>query len=231
MLLSEAAPTDDDEKVRRNLVAFSAAVVLLAWLGIPFSAIAEKLVGVAHPALNPLRTWTAGGAVLLYLAMRFHFTGGGKTAFDALTKLWWSNVHWQLDALMKREASAVSHQSWWTPSIAQAMNRAEDVFSKHGYSGEPLRTLQFRQDTSVNEARWTFVGGATMRVDFLNRNMSPPSIITHYTEDLRYKIPVGTAARVSARALWGTWLYSEEAVAWMFPIWLALAASGSLATG
>jgi hypothetical protein len=69
---------DDDDKARRNLVVFSSLVVLAAWIRLPLTAVAEKLLsapgGWAGPAVQPWRVWVAVLAVLAYLALRFRFS-------------------------------------------------------------------------------------------------------------------------------------------------------------
>lgn len=225
MVLDGLVPTDEDKKVRRNLVAFSAAVFLLAWLGIPLSSVAEKLLGSGQVRLHPLRAWVAAAGVLLYLAMRFHFSGGGKTAFKELGKLWLSNVHWGIDGLVKRQSVPDRYLSWWAPPIPEVLARAEAEFVQRGYSGERSIQLTFRQDTSRNEARWTFAGQADVEVTFLNPTVNPPTSIVSHTERIECNVPLSRRITVSAIALWRSWFFSEQAVAWMFPVWLALAAS------
>lgn len=225
MVLDGVAPTDEDDKVRRNLVAFSAAVLLLAWLEIPLSAVTEKLVGAAHRPLDPLRAWTAGAVVLFYLAVRFHFSGGGKTAFQELSKLWQMLVHWDLEARMEQVSRQDVHPHWWSAPLDDVLEHADAKLAASGYAGKRDRHFQLQRDTSQNEARWTFAGRAKVEVAYWNSAMVPPTHILSHAEELDYKLPMWLRVLVSAKALWGSWLYSEQAVAWMFPVWLALAAS------
>jgi hypothetical protein len=224
--LDDVTPSDEDGKVRRNLVAFSAAVVLLAWLQIPLASVAEKLLGTSHHSLNPLRAWTAGAVVLFYLAVRFHFSGGGKAAFAELTKLWQTLAHWDLDARMKAVPGQWTKQKWLGTPIEEVLQRAEATFTLSGYAGTRERHVILRQDISKNEARWTFSGRSHVEVTYWNPKSEPRTHILSHSEEVSYSLPWWVCVLVSAKALWSSWLYSEQAVAWMFPVWLALAASG-----
>lgn len=68
----------DDSKIRRNLVVFSALIILLAWLRIPVGEIAAgllKLDKLSQPIqISQFRLWVACFAVLLYLSLRYRFT-------------------------------------------------------------------------------------------------------------------------------------------------------------
>lgn len=74
---------DSDDKVRRNLVAVSGAVVLGAWLNLEPQSIIKKLLGgQAGLAIESWRIWSAICALLLYLAMRYRFSTMMKEAVD-----------------------------------------------------------------------------------------------------------------------------------------------------
>ena len=68
----------DDSKRRRNLVVFSAAILLIGWLKIPAWAITEKFASstvLGHDYTAPAtRLWVATLAILLYLMVRFWFS-------------------------------------------------------------------------------------------------------------------------------------------------------------
>lgn len=72
-------PVDDDDlKVRRNLVVYSAIILSLAWLDIPFSAIVGQFVRNDFPDIEGYRLWSIGLAVLAYLGIRYSFSAEGE---------------------------------------------------------------------------------------------------------------------------------------------------------
>lgn len=63
---------DADDKVRRNLVVFSAVVIGLGFLGVPVGSVAEKLIGKGAP-IPANRLIAVALAVLIYLLARYRF--------------------------------------------------------------------------------------------------------------------------------------------------------------
>lgn len=224
--MSELLPDDDDTKARRNLLAFSAVILLLAWLRLPLVDIADKVGGATAAARlgkEPARLWTATAAILLYLAVRFHFFGGGREAFKKLTEKYNNLVHWDLDARMKAQSNTPDG-TWWL-SLPSVIDRAREKLAAYPYSGQPGVVFRFQQDTGTNEARWVFTGRATVTIMYVN-DMNPPGVIFAHNDDIEYSVPLTSRFRIGARAFWLSWLFSEEAIAWMFPVWLALGAAG-----
>lgn len=107
---------DDDQKIRRNLVAFSSAVLLLAWLDIPFSALLGKLIDVKVSQPSDSRLWIAGLVVLTYLGIRYSFSAEGRKYRDELNRELQSIKVGTAIALAQRQADYFS----WTghePSV------------------------------------------------------------------------------------------------------------------
>jgi hypothetical protein len=69
---------DDDDKIRRNLVVFSAAILLVAWLEIPIQALIDRAPAGATLKVSSLRAWGAAGVVLGYLVLRYRFSPFAK---------------------------------------------------------------------------------------------------------------------------------------------------------
>lgn len=63
---------DDDEKVRRNLMISSFAVLLFFWLNLPEGAIVKRILGDDYEtSISPMKLWIAIAAVLIYQIVRF----------------------------------------------------------------------------------------------------------------------------------------------------------------
>lgn len=89
---------DDDDKVRRNLIVVSFAVVLYFWLELPDTLIARKLIG-DEATLSGWKVWLVLVVVILYLLLRF---------FSATTlSKEWAAAAAQLQA--KRIAFLIAH--------------------------------------------------------------------------------------------------------------------------
>jgi len=78
---------DDDDKIRRNLVVFSAAVLVVAWLEIPVQPVVAKWLGAEGWRLHPVKLWLAVLAVDVYLILRFRFGDQTRETAEELTKV------------------------------------------------------------------------------------------------------------------------------------------------
>lgn len=85
---------DEVSKIRRNLVAVSAAIMLAWWLQAPLDKISEKVLGTTVGSNFEWRAWFAATIVLLYFALRFRF----------------SKEHTEAIAEMENEAGAVGRR-------------------------------------------------------------------------------------------------------------------------
>jgi ABC-type multidrug transport system fused ATPase/permease subunit len=85
-------PMDEDDKVRRNLVVASAAVLLCAWLKVSIPALANRLMSGPTSApsitLDPVRLWAGALVVLVYLLLRFRFCKATGEAWTDYKKEW-----------------------------------------------------------------------------------------------------------------------------------------------
>lgn len=75
---------DEDEKIRRNLVALSALILIAAWLEIPFSAVVAKFVDGGHIAPEAYKLWVVGFALLIYMGLRYSFSPEGARYESAI---------------------------------------------------------------------------------------------------------------------------------------------------
>ncbi|QRF60239.1 hypothetical protein [Variovorax paradoxus] len=79
---------DEDAKVRRNLVAVSSVILLLAWLDVPLSAIAGRLLGEkpesATFVLPAWKVWLAGLVLLNYCLVRYLYSDEAEKGRSAL---------------------------------------------------------------------------------------------------------------------------------------------------
>lgn len=65
---------DEESKIRRNLLAVSAAILLFAWLNVPTGTVAKRIFGdTENWVLSPARFWPPVLALLFYLAARFQY--------------------------------------------------------------------------------------------------------------------------------------------------------------
>jgi hypothetical protein len=78
--------TDDtDEKIRRNLLIFSAALVIFYWLGIEDTQLLEKFSSIPKIPNVELKIDLLTTLILLYLILRYRFSK--KATLVAMNKM------------------------------------------------------------------------------------------------------------------------------------------------
>jgi hypothetical protein len=221
MLPDQLSPDDGDEKkVRRNLVAFCSAVLLLAWLGVPLSIISGKLMAPELP-VDPLRAWIAAAAVLLYLAVQFHFNGGGQEAAEKLQESYRTGLASDVYAMVLRQSHAGKLDDWWTPTGAEAVAGTDQMLAERTPQSPWGRLLRIDLQPG---SRWSTQGRAMLKVLYT----SPPSsdkVIFQHELPLEYALPPRVWVSIVPRRCWLTWGFSQQAMAWVLPAFLAITAS------
>jgi hypothetical protein len=219
---------DDDDKVRRNLVVFSAGVVLLAWLRLPLTVATERLMGSTGTwQASPGRAWAAAAVVLMYLTARFYYTGGGRKAIDKLSKQYNVLLHLGIGRLVDKMASQSSIDSvcTWNPSVAELVQGwARDYAAAgHPLNISPRLSIGSRDRNGGNI--WSKSGKAEVRAFWAEGNNTPQKILYHQRADVTYELRFPTRLRTSARAFCFSWVLSEDALSLLAPYLLASAAA------
>lgn len=148
----EGIPTDDtDDKVRRNFLAVSGAIVLAWWLRlkVPFLA---KVFGVPLDSDNIERVWTAALVLLAYFGLRYHFSSGRESAWKACKQDHNNRLFQRIARVLARAVHAQERDSY-----VQAVKAT-------GHTPEPyLRVSDFLVD--VESARFHKVDFTFRRSD------------------------------------------------------------------
>ncbi|MDR7148255.1 hypothetical protein J2W49_000183 [Hydrogenophaga palleronii] len=92
---------DGDDKVRRNLVVFSALILASAWLGRPEMWLLSTLINVDAPPLA-WRVTTLALSVLIYLVARYWFSQAHTAARSAMSVDWSRNMSRVRDTLIEK---------------------------------------------------------------------------------------------------------------------------------
>jgi len=98
------AALDEDDKIRRNLVVASVAVVLVWWLDVPLSLILAKFGDTGRPLpFVAWRVWAAVLVILLYLILRYRFAPDTTEAIRMLRENWRHRRNLETQALLRRQ--------------------------------------------------------------------------------------------------------------------------------
>jgi hypothetical protein len=227
---------DDDDKVRRNLVVFSGGVLLLSWLAVPLTSVTERLIGpVTGWQINPNRAWAAAGVTLVYLAARFYF-GGGAAAIEKVVKRYGNLLHWGISNLVtgKAERGSLESLAVWDPPIAPFIQQWSEAYRTTGQPANIKPRISIGATDGTGTNIWALKGKAQLRAHWIAPG-NAQVVLHHEHAEIGYRLRKLTRARVWGRAVWLSWMFSEEAFSLLAPFWLAIGAgaviSWKLASG
>jgi hypothetical protein len=208
---------DDDDKVRRNLVVASAAVILAWFLELPVQrlAAASKIDQWFPP---PRKVWLASLAVLVYLAWRYRFSDMGKRVLrrtrSYYRKLVSVSVHQYVSARFdpRRDVNTILDRNW--SDMCDAVRRANLVAlgdQAHSYDYRGFDILQRIGRQGIVEVKIVLT--------------SPGEGIPGSVQ-ARFQLPRGFIPRMHVYSALAAIVYSEHAVERLFPTVLWICAIG-----
>jgi len=155
---------DDDQTIRRNLVTYSAALILLTWLDIPFSALLAKLFELKSSPPENWKLWVAGLSVLVYLGVRYSFSAEGRKYQSELSReLQGIQVNYAM-AMAQRQANYFT-RTGKEPAVfsgklnSQIQEKSEDMGDQAKRSGRPKITLSMAE---YDKAPYRFTMGSAL---------------------------------------------------------------------
>jgi hypothetical protein len=212
---------DEDDKVRRNLVMVSSAILISAWLEVPFAAFIGKLVDISYVKPDSWKVWVVGFFVMIYLALRYSFSSDGS---DYRT-----SVKSEIDMLRRHKAVDFAQSqadSFTNTGKEPVVFRGElggliaNVQAERPASHRPKMkvTLAEQRDTP-----WSFKAG----IDF-----EWPTTGGGFTSCSGNTLDVLIAGRqrwlVEAKTQLHCWVYSESSIKYLVPVVLGLSATATL---
>ena len=219
---------DTDDKIRRNLVAFSSVVILGAWLGLPLSAVADRVLAAGTvDKLEPWRVWSAVVAELVYLVLRFRFSKETRSDAFAAREEWRKVVRRQVERLLRRDFHRFVQTGRDSPHFKDLVSRVTSEQqtieaglqsigqSKPGIGGVHFQTKAPSEPDPISIE----VGTADFHFHWPQR---PGSAAGSFSIDFRVK--GWTLRYLKAKALVIIAGYSVACVRFVVPIALALAA-------
>lgn len=151
---------DDDDKVRRNLMVVSTAVLAYFWFALPDGLLLQRLFGTkVEVEIDARKVWIAIVAILVYQMHRYYAVGTRAKEFKT-----------EVDLLKRRANDMVLHEI-----ETQIVNQTAVIGS--GYFPKPavLHDASSHQFSSVALPPWSdlqFIGyGAPPRAGFWNGSL------------------------------------------------------------
>ncbi|USS44472.1 hypothetical protein [Burkholderia glumae] len=214
---------DLPDKLRRNLVALSAAIVAITMFHLSFKP-TGTLLGFAEVGnVTPLKVWTALSAVLVYVFLRYWFhddTGADRQGLAAhYTQLRYAAIQ----RYLTRDAKLYFLMRRRQPRWIEGLDAPKDSIFVGIYkaAGRPSTVdLSANVEPFVNSP-WS--GEVSFSVDVRWRGGQKRGV--HNNERHPYRLPRGMAIYISTTIALRTAVYSKSAVDLLVPMVLAAVAA------
>lgn len=244
---------DDNDKVRRNLVAMSTATILVAWLDVPVQTVLQHAVAKDWTP-NFLKGWVAAYIVLFYLTMRFRFEQEGDNALKLAREIY-SRM---LNELILKEVThdmALSSRTWWKTARFLVETAFRSYLGKSGIELRPSEDIDTLSEDQIDERRERIVwmhsdwGSDSIQIEpkSIRFRHTPVAIHTRRFGRGRVELTSETvntdpsqkrtfysnfylspfrALRIHLLAYLFSWIYSRASLVNLLPFILGLVASG-----
>jgi hypothetical protein len=214
---------DTDEKIRRNLVAASAAVLLTTSLGIPFEVIVRRLLVGDATFVAPARLLAVLFGVLAYLLARYRFSDDGEHLIERLeleaTHLTHSLIRlygaWHAGRYVRTGRSSAVFSPTMESLVSDIAERNNLLAA--GAVVRPRRIV-IAHDGAISD--WSVACSVGMEWD-------APQLVSTAGGS---RLTVSRSARkvINAVAWFGGCTYSKASITSLVPLWLAGLAIASL---
>lgn len=213
---------DDDDKVRRNLVVTSAALIGVWFLEIPLVKILPGSIDAATWAPAPWKAWLVFLAVLVYQAARYYFSSERRAVLQSIGEAYKAVVDQQVAARLDRELKALPHDL--------PPDRTTDLGIDYPTLRSRFNTFMVAQAVPVGSVitykGFGFLGldGTKGEVELRYEIDGPGYVGDPLNLRMPFKLTFPGLYVVNGRAIWKSWIFSEPAVNLLTPFALATAA-------
>jgi len=206
---------DTDEKIRRNLIVASTAVLLGAWLNLPALAIVKRVLGEdAGSSVQPWRLWAAVIALLLYLSLRYRFSDGVRHAWDT------NRAEFQSFRIAAMDAMLVSEAKRYTKTGAESSAFYSELNSYVASRGGTRKT---RPEIALNKITHHTPGKGEAE---LSLSWSAEHVSDSSDRPIGFELSKQDSRIANARALVRLLAYSRSSTSMLVPSTMAALALG-----
>jgi hypothetical protein len=219
---------DDEDKVRRNLVVFSAAIIAVAVFELPIADMARALVnphGIGNWQLKSPRAWWAALAVLAYLWLRFHFSKDGRESVGKMIEAQSSDLARRQSAYLEGIARAAMAGEPDYKSVVDSIAALKEQHVANARARHPHHTFSDPSYDLGHSSAAGWRGSSTFNFRVLSVGGASPAM---YNQEWKVDVPFspGARLRLTLATFARAWLWSGTALVYFVPLGLAVIAAG-----
>lgn len=220
---------DTQDKVRRNLVVFSAAIVIGWFLDLKMTDMSKLLVSTNIANVDAGRIWIVILAVLIYLILRYRFDSYTDSQIASLFGEMKAQRNNYLFKYLLRKINRINQTGQFSPifntSLAEAVNRGKEELEKQHSQNISFRLHIFNpwgdespDDLSRLNTMWE--GTIGVSEEYLREGFSR-SLVTSSGQRHDFSIPFSGRTWIKTHSFIHVVSYSKSAVDLIVPMILA----------
>jgi hypothetical protein len=212
---------DDNDKVRRNLVVASSAIIIFAWLGLNETILFERLFGNQVTTIS-WRVSILSIAILAYLSLRYRFADSTIKDYGRLIGEWCeilaNNTDRRIHSIFKKFSRTQKDVAIFSPKLSDYVN---DQISDTAFGEKRDWHLISLQHTSI-QPKDTWSGELGMAIDlgdndgYSSKRVGGNKVEYSFEGYERYRLITVSLLRLVT--------YTKGAIDFIAPILLALLA-------
>jgi hypothetical protein len=218
--------SDENDKVRRNLVMASAAIVISSWLDISLAGILNRYIDIGHISTTEWKLWVLGFVLMIYLLLRYNFSAEGNAYRVALSDEIRKQLFLKVSTFIQNEVDRYTRTGKESATIAEGLKEARSHLSKTPAFKDLLdsgvrpylKANIYEQGPTPWEHRFTFT--AVFPPGQGGGGVGPAINIAIHSKHQRIRLTIWAWLH----AYW----YSEVSITNAIPVFIALAATGAL---
>lgn len=223
---------DSDDKIRRNLVAASAIILLLAWLDMPLPAVADRLLGANfHEGgfkLQPYRVWWAALALLVYFSLHYRFSSDVIAGARMLSTAAQFTRFWLVERLLRAHLRRFNDSGHDSPLFPVKLSTWERSQTKEMQTGipepePPLGRAKLALGSLSKEGEFK----GSMRVTYQWQHQTRGRLETSGTV-IQYEINGWRRMTIDMYSYGKALIYSQGSLELVVPVVLAVIAVGTV---
>lgn len=220
---------DTQDKVRRNLVVFSATIVIGRFLNMKLTDIAKPLVSSNIDNVNTGRLWIVTIGVLIYLFLRYRFDTQTNSQIVFLSDELKAQRKNYVFKYLQRNINRINHTGNFSPIFSKSLSK-EVGQNKEEYEKNNSQSLAFRlhivnprsaaSAVECDESKTIWRGTISISEEYFKKGTSQYNV-TNAGQKHDFSVPFGGRIWIHAHSLIHVVPYSKSAVDLIVPMILA----------
>lgn len=204
------AVDDSEDKLRRNVVTFSALIIIASFLGLNITE-SFPVFGQQLAKVSPFKFWIVVTVVLIYILLRHHFDGAGRVGRRNLADEYKYFRGPKMRAALNTEITRLlvgGNSSAFFPDPNDLHKEYLNIYAKASATQSP--TVKFEVFKSVDQ-QWNWDGETQTVASFAYETSATPTQ-EYFQAATFYRFPTGRRIQITLFAIYRTAIFSKSAV-------------------